>query len=196
VFPTQKRIGNTPFVGKMRPVGQIIVKMDFPILFLIVTLGIASITDLYFFRIPNWLTLPALSFGVAHFTITKGFEGFLFSIAGTGTGFTLLLLPYIFGGTGAGDVKLLGAVGSFLGPKGIFAVFMISCILSGVYALILLASRGLLARAFKRYGKILWTFIYTRQLVFIKPSFEEKQIKVRHGLSIALGTGSYLAFWL
>jgi prepilin peptidase CpaA len=180
----------------MKQIGQIVVKVNFPILFLMVTLGIASITDLYFFRIPNWLTFPALTFAVAHFTITKGFEGFLFSMAGTGTGFTLLLFPYIFGGTGAGDVKLLGAVGSFLGPKGVFMVFMISCILSGVYALFLLASRGLLTRTFKRYGKILWTFIYTRQLVFIKPSLEEKQIKVRHGLSIALGAGSYLAFWL
>ena len=102
----------------------------------------------------------------------------------------------IWGGTGAGDVKLLGAVGSFLGPKGVFTVFIISCILSGVYALFLLASKGLLTRTLKRYGKILWTFIYNRQLVFIKPSLEEKQIKVRHGLSIALGTGSYLAFWI
>jgi len=180
----------------MRQLGQMMAKVNFPILYLMVTLGIASITDLYFFKIPNWLTFPALSFAVAHFTITKGFEGFLFSLAGTGAGFSLLLLPYIFGGTGAGDVKLLGAVGSFLGPKGVFTVFMISCILSGIYALFLLASEGLLPSTFKRYGKILWTFICTRQLVFIKPSLEEKQIKVRHGLSIALGTGSYLAFWV
>ena len=170
-------------------------KVNFPILYLMITLGLASITDIYFFRIPNWLTFPALSFAVAHFTITRGFEGFLFSLAGIGAGLTHLLLPYVFGGTGAGDVKLLGAVGSFLGPKGVFMVFMISCILSGVYALLLLASRGLLTRTFRRYGKILWTFLCTWQLVFIKPSLEEKQIKVRHGLSIALGTGSYLAFW-
>jgi prepilin peptidase CpaA len=176
--------------------GQIMANMNLPILYLMVVLGIASITDLYLFRIPNWLTFPALCFAVAYFTITKGFEGFLFSLAGTGTGFSLLLLPYLFGGTGAGDVKLLGAVGSFLGPKGVFTVFIISCILSGVYALFLLASKGLLTRTLKRYGKILWTFIYNRQLVFIKPSLEEKQIKVRHGLSIALGTGSYLAFWI
>jgi prepilin peptidase CpaA len=180
----------------MKQMNQIMVNVNLPILYLVVMLGIASITDLYLFRIPNWLTYPALCFAVAYFTITKGFEGFLFSLAGIGTGFSLLFLPYIFGGTGAGDVKLLGAVGSFLGPKGVFTVFMISCILSGVYALFLLASKGLLTRTFKRYGKILWTFICTRQLVFIKPSLEEKQIKVKHGLSIALGTGSYLAFWV
>ena len=172
------------------------VKVSFPILFLIITLGIASIMDLYFFRIPNWLTFPALSFAIAHFAITGGFEGFLFSLAGAGTGFVLLLLPYMLGGTGAGDVKLLGAVGGFLGPKGVFAVFIISGILSGIYALALLASGGLLTRTFKRYGKILWTFISTQQIIFIKPSLEEKQIRVRHGLSIALGTGCYLAFWV
>ena len=97
-----------------------------PVVFILtIVLTIASIKDLFSFRIPNWLTYPALAAGISYFSITKGYEGFLFSLAGALTGFGLLVIPYIIGGTGAGDVKLLGAVGSFLGTHGVIMVFFL-----------------------------------------------------------------------
>ncbi len=167
-------------------------KSDLIIFYLAFILIAASIFDIRFFRIPNWLTYSALAVGLSHFTLANGYEGFLFSLAGAAVGFGLLIGPYLFGGTGAGDVKLLGAIGSFLGAQGVFIVFLLSCILGGAFALFLLASKGLLIGTFKRYGAILKGFFITRQFVYIPPTKKEKQIKVRFGLAIALGTGSYL----
>ena len=75
-------------------------------------------------------------------------------------------------------------------------VFILSCILGGAYALFLLASKGLLLSTFKRYGRILWCFIITQKFIYIPPTIKEKALKVRFGLAIALGTGSYLVFGL
>jgi prepilin peptidase CpaA len=164
-----------------------------PIIFYLaaVTL-IASIIDIRCLKIPNWLTYSALAVGISYFSIIKGYEGFLFSLAGAAAGFGLLLLPYMIGGTGAGDVKFMGAVGSILGTHGVFMVFILSCILGGVYALFLLASKGLLLSTFRRYGKILWCIIITQKFIYIPPTIKEKALKIRFGLAIALGTGSYL----
>jgi prepilin peptidase CpaA len=168
--------------------------MDHIIIFLGVILIIASIQDVISLRIPNWVTLPGLAVGLSYFSLTRGYEGFLFSLIGALTGLGLLIIPYIIGGTGAGDVKLMGAVGSFLGAQGVFIVFVLSYILGGVYALFLLASKGLLFSTFKRYGKILWCFISTRKLIYIPPTIAEKALRVRFGVVIALGTGLYLVW--
>jgi len=169
-------------------------KPDPVVFFLISILVIASIMDILSSRIPNWLTFPALAAGISYFTMVKGYEGFLFSLAGAAAGFGLLILPFIIGGTGAGDLKLLGAVGSILGAQGVFAVFIFSSILGGIYALAALAAKGLLAATFRRYGIILKGFIITQQFVYIPPGIKEKEIKIKFGLAIALGTGSYLSF--
>jgi prepilin peptidase CpaA len=151
----------------------------------------ASIKDCLSYRIPNWITLPALLTGIAYFSLARGYDGFLFSLSGALTGFALLFIPYVIGGSGAGDVKLMAAVGSFLGPKGVFVVFLVSCVFGGVYALLLMASRGMLLDALRRYGRILKTFLTTRHLIYIPPSQREKQLKICYGLAIALGTASY-----
>lgn len=153
---------------------------------------IASIQDMISLRIPNWITFPGLAVGLSYFSLTRGYEGFLFSMAGALTGLGLLIIPYIIGATGAGDVKLMGVVGSILGPHGVFAVFILSYILGGAYALFLLASKGLLFHTFRRYGEILWWLIGTRKLIYIPPTSIEKALRVRFGVVIALGTGSYL----
>jgi len=156
------------------------------------TLVTASISDIRSFRIPNWLNYSALAIGLSYFTLVKGYEGFFFSLGGVAAGFALLIGPYLFGGTGAGDVKLLGAIGSYLGGQGVFLVFLLSCVFGGAFALFLLASKGLLIGTFRRYGAILKGFFITRQLVYIPPNKNERQIKVRFGLAISLGTGLYI----
>ena len=168
------------------------IKIDPIIFYLAFILAVASISDIRSLRIPNWLTYSALAVGVSHFTLVKGYDGFFFSLAGATAGFALLIGPYLFGGTGAGDVKLLGAIGSFLGPQGVFVVFLLSCVLGGAFALFLLATKGLLIGTFKRYGTTLKRFFITRQFAYIPPNKNERKIKVRFGLAIGLGTGSYL----
>jgi prepilin peptidase CpaA len=155
---------------------------------LTVALLIATIHDIRFHKIPNWLTFPAMIAGISYCIGFKGLEGFFFSIAGLGVGIAVFIIPYLFGGTGAGDVKLMGAVGAFLGPKGVFIAFLATSIVGGIYALGLLAYHGYLKEALKRHWAIFKTFIYTKKFIYIPPSNKEQKPKLRYGVAIALGT--------
>ena len=57
---------------------------------------------------------------------------------GTIAGIGLLLFLTLLGGMGAGDVKLLGAVGSFIGAKGVFMVISVHCYSRWYYILLLI----------------------------------------------------------
>ncbi len=156
----------------------------------------ATVSDLRYSRIPNWLTYPGLAVGISYFTITNEYAGFSFSAAGALVGFALLLLPYILGGTGAGDVKLLAAVGSFLGPEGVFETFLVSCAVGGLCGLMVLVYNRSLAKTLKRYFLMVKTFIFTFKFFYIHPDEREKAYKVPYGFAIALGAFSYVYFGL
>ena len=88
---------------------------------------VAAVVDWRTRRLPNWLTVPAfLAALLFHATLGKGI---LFALAGFGVGFGILLLLMMVGGGGGGDVKLMGAVGAWLGAKLILYVFVISALL-------------------------------------------------------------------
>ncbi len=104
------------------------------IIFLLLTiiLIIASITDLRSQRISNRLTYSTMIFGLAFYSLTSGFSGFLYSIGGLFLGLALLIVFYLVGGMGAGDVKLMAAVGSLLGPQGVFHAFLGTALIGGI----------------------------------------------------------------
>ncbi|MCE9614437.1 MAG: A24 family peptidase [Lentisphaerae bacterium] len=104
-------------------------------------LSVAVYTELTAARIPNWLTLVGLTFGLLFgalpggLTLESSFMGLL-------TGFGVLFIFYVFGGMGGGDVKLMGAVGSLIGYPMIISALVYTAIIGGVMALSLVASRG------------------------------------------------------
>jgi prepilin peptidase CpaA len=113
--------------------------------FLALSLGLATaiVTDVRTRRIPNWLTgaMAGAGFGLA-------FGGGSVTPLNAGLGLLLglaLMLPgHVIGATGAGDVKLMAAVGSFLGPGLVFRAFLYSALAGGLFALAIAARRGLL----------------------------------------------------
>jgi prepilin peptidase CpaA len=158
------------------------------ILFLLVVLIVAVVSDIRGRKIPNWLTYSSMIVGLIYHTSTKGLAGLLFSIEGVFLGMGLLIIFYLMGGMGAGDAKLMGAVGGLLGPKGVFMAFLFTAIMGGIYALLLLTIHGFLKETAKRYGRIVKTFLFTHQFIPIPSPKTEKKPRLCYGVAIALGT--------
>ena len=100
--------------------------------FLLLGLTAASYTDWRKRTIPNVIPLPLMLTGIVWQASAHGMDGFISSCVGLLTGILLLWLPFALGGMGGGDVKLLGAVGSFTGVAGVAQVFLISAIIGGL----------------------------------------------------------------
>ena len=84
------------------------------VLFILLSAAVAN--DLRSHRIPNLLLLPALAFALILHTVSGGIDGLITASCGLAIGLAMLSPLYLIGGLAAGDVKLLGVVGSFLGP--------------------------------------------------------------------------------
>lgn len=96
--------------------------------------GIA-VMDLSRFRIPNMVTFPFAFAGLAFNAIQGGGSGLSHALAGGGIGFVLLLVPFLAGGFGGGDVKLLTAIGAWVGPVAILEIFVVSAVILGLVSL-------------------------------------------------------------
>jgi prepilin peptidase CpaA len=95
---------------------------------LLVSLAVITIwTDSRYKKIYNKVLLPFLLIAL----LIQPIDG----LEGAVLGFLFLLLPYLFGGIGAGDVKLLAVYGAFLGPGLMVTAFFCGAILGGVVAL-------------------------------------------------------------
>ncbi|MCE7964672.1 prepilin peptidase [Nitrospirales bacterium NOB] len=92
-------------------------------------------TDLRSSRIPNSLTFPAMVFALIVHTWFSGGQGLMFSLTGLGAGWALFMVLYVSGSIGAGDVKLMAAVGAFIGPYGAVVSGVLALMVGGVYAL-------------------------------------------------------------
>ncbi len=109
---------------------------------LLVAVMIAAVTDVWKFKVYNLLTLPLLAVALVYHGVAGGGLGLGASLLGTLFGFGLLIVPYAMGGVGAGDVKLMAAIGAWLGMPLTFYVFIASGLAGGVYAIVLLALRN------------------------------------------------------
>jgi len=160
------------------------------ILMMLLTMALlgAAISDVQRSRIPNVITLPLAGLGLAlHFGL-NGWEGLLFSLEGFGVGFGLLVLFYAGGGMGAGDVKLLGAVGAVIGPSDVFVAFLATATLGGLYAISLMILTWGFPNTAERVKTILTTWVLTRSFALTSSPSTTVQPKLRYGLVIGLGT--------
>ena len=161
----------------------------FLIMFLGIALIVATVTDLRFQKIPNLLTFPVMLTALTYHGATNGLDGLQFSSAGLAMGIALLILPYLLGAMGAGDVKLMGAVGAILGARGAFIAFLFTGIAGGIYALMILLIRHNECRAWvNRNATMLKTLLLTGQFIPIPAGNNENNPRLFYGVAIASGT--------
>ena len=104
----------------------------------IILLGISAIYDLYYRKVPNYLTGLAAIIGVSlPWFIVDGISLFSAYLGGI-LGLLLFIPPYALGVMGAGDVKVLGVAGLFVGIEKIFTLTLYIAIAGGMLALIYL----------------------------------------------------------
>ena len=101
--------------------------------------------------IPNKLTAALMAAGLVTNVVFSGWQGLLFSLAGCGRPL-ILFVPFCLGGIGAGDVKLLAAIGSLLGPAFAAASFLYGAIIGGVWAVVVLIRQKSLIQSLKVAG--------------------------------------------
>ena len=109
---------------------------------LLVAGSIATVTDLRSMRIPNWLTLPLLGAGIAHGAWMGGFGGVGDSLAGAAIAGGIFLAAYALAGGGAGDAKLMMALGSWIGLDASVPLVLGVTAAGFVYAMIVTVARG------------------------------------------------------
>ena len=163
---------------------------------LAVVLVTAAVCDLRWGRVYNWLTYPAILIGLA-FGLAEGaaggrpWDGLTDHLLGFGFAFGLLFVAYLLGGMGGGDVKLMAAVGAFLGwPATLHAVFY-SFLVGAAIGLILMIWRGRTRLLVRR----LWMALCILPLpaANLDIAAPEGTIRVPFGLAVCLGTLWYEA---
>ncbi|MEN6347843.1 MAG: A24 family peptidase [Syntrophomonas sp.] len=150
-------------------------------------LSVAVIYDLKTRTIPNQLLVVVLLVALLLHLYGEGFPGLIFSVQGMLTGSLLLIIPFMAGGIGAGDVKLLGMVGALKGSSFVITAFLGTALWGGLIALILLAAKGRLKSTLSRFGKMLYVLPLTGIKAGSLSPANEERISYPYGPAIMLG---------
>lgn len=161
----------------------------------------AAIYDVRYRRIPNWLTVSGVLAGIAMNTFLawpspQRWSGCFFALKGLGLGFGLYLLLYTIRAMGAGDVKLMAAVGAMTGWENWFGIFLVTAVLGGLMALVLSIARRRLGKTFWNIGFILSEMKQGRPAYVQREELDvrsPKSVGLPHGAVIAISTLFFLA---
>ncbi len=157
---------------------------------ILIILAIAVGTDLWARKIPNVLTVPAAVGGLVFHLATTGLPGLKSSALGLSVGLGVLLVPYMLGGMGGGDVKLLAGLGAWLGPKSILITALYTGVAGGLLALgRIVASSGKGVNFMKTIYEDLVCLLTFRDRT---PVASRGDRNIPYSLAIAAGTLSFV----
>lgn len=162
----------------------------------------AAVSDAGARRIPNWLVAAGLVIAlITQVAVAGPREGGLQWLAGWATGMTLFLGVYLLGGMGAGDVKLMGAVGAFMGPFGAAHVAIVSLLAGGVLALAAMLRHRQSRRSLAALSALLLALPFGRMTTGVARSgvgakgATDTPAAIRLPYAIAIATGTLLVKW-
>jgi prepilin peptidase CpaA len=169
-----------------------------PVVFqvLLVTLvGTAAIFDVRTQRVPNWLTLAGVVLGLALNTFLFELPGLWFSLRGLGIAMLIYFPLYLLRGMGAGDVKLMAAIGAMLGAGNWLAVLVATSVFAAVIGLIVASRKGRISQTFFNLELIVASVKHGQAPYEANPALDvrsERAIRSPHAVSIALGSVVFL----
>jgi prepilin peptidase CpaA len=157
----------------------------------------AAVCDLRFRRIPNWLTGAGIVLGVFVSIFERGiWHGLRFSLAGLCLALAIYLALFALHATGAGDGKLMGAIGAIAGWKHWLGIFIVTAIFGGIAALALSISRRRLKKTLWNVGFVLSEMKRGHPAHLANEELDvrsSKGLRLPHGAVIAAATLAYLA---
>ena len=153
---------------------------------IVIILIFCFLTDLIQKKIYNWTTLPGIGLGFLINGIFDGFSGLKSAGLGFAIGFGFLFIIFLVGGMGAGDVKLMGAIGAIKGYPFIISALVYSILVGGFIAFAVLVWK----KKFLRTERNIFFFLISKIFPFIhSPGMNKEQMeKVPFGIAIVIGT--------
>ena len=165
--------------------------MDLSAVGLVLTVAFGAAFDVGTRRIPNFITVGGLAVALVLRLSIGGVEGFVGGLLGALLAFLISFPLFMLKGMGGGDVKLLTAVGAFLGPYSTFVALLATALVGGVLAIVVSLRHGRLG------SSLSGTFLVMRGLalkavsggeVDAVPTLEtEGAVTVPYGVAIAVG---------
>lgn len=152
-------------------------------------------------RIPNWLTFSGVAVAIALNTFLYETPGLWLALKGLGIAMLVYFPLYMLRGMGAGDVKLMAAVGAVVGWQNWLGVLFLTAIFGGISALVLVLSRGRLHKTFTNMWFIILSLWHRQAPYEGNPTLDVKSdtaVRLPHGLAIAAGTIGFMvsaAIW-
>lgn len=123
----------------------------------------AAIEDFKTRRIPNWLTFPLVASGVVFGAMGGAGHTLWSALLGLVCGFGIGLIPFVLGGRGGGDVKLLSGVGAWLGAWPVLLVFAAAAVFSMIIALAQATVQGRLMALLRGSAMLVGNTVLLRQ---------------------------------
>lgn len=154
-----------------------------PLVVLASGLAIAVVTDVRTRRIPNWLT-GSLAVAGLGMSLASGGLTPQQSALGLLAGLLLMMPAHLIGATGAGDVKLMAAVGALVGPGPTLRAFLFTAVAGGVFAVAVAARRGRLADTLYGTSQLVMSPSSARQAI----EHTDRANRFAYGPAIAIGT--------
>ncbi len=87
-------------------------------------------------RLPNWLTVSGFSIGICANLIFFGWAGMKAALIGAGIPLAILLPVVLLRGLGAGDWKMMGALGAIVGRGEIYQLLIATFVLAALFAVV------------------------------------------------------------
>jgi prepilin peptidase CpaA len=155
----------------------------------------AALFDLKERRVPNWITLPGVLVAIALNAFLYETPGLWLALKGMGLAMLVYLPLYMLRGMGAGDVKLMAAVGAAAGWANWIGIMFLTALFGGISALFLVLWRRQLHSTMKNIQFIIRSLLHRQAPHMADPALDvksDKAIRLPHAIAIAFGTLGYL----